>query len=115
MTEVDFTAAPNNSNGADTHDPTALRRGHNGKLVRNHGDGRPIVQRGDDIHRVIDDLDEAIADDPRLFQRCGDLVTARGMMVADAKRLKIKDFDPAMSTMIVAKLHPGGLLPRITE
>ena len=91
------------------------RRDENGALVRN-GDGLPRVQRGQDVHRVLEDLDEALSDpktgDRRLYQRNGELVIARGVMADDAKRLRIT-FAPG--SIILCPLRAPALLPRITE
>jgi hypothetical protein len=70
------------------------------------------VERGQDVHRVLDDMDEAISEDARIFQRGGELVIARGVLAEDAKRLRIKF---ASGTIILAQLRPSSLLPRITE
>jgi hypothetical protein len=69
-----------------------------------------------DVHRVLDDLDEALADantgDRRLYQRSGELVIARGATADDAKRLHLK-FSP--EAVILSPLKSASLVPRITE
>jgi len=91
------------------------QREKSGKLVRNDA-GLPRVQRGKDVHRILDDLDEALADpdtgDQRLYQRGGELVIARGLMAEDARRLRIK-FAPR--SIILCSLRSSSLIPRITE
>ncbi len=90
------------------------RRDGNG-LARNKDD-LPRVERGIDVHRILDDLDEALADaktgDRRLYQRSGELVVARGATADDAKRLHLK-FPPG--AVILAPLRASSLIPRVTE
>ncbi len=98
-------------------DAKTKRRGRDssGKLVRNT-DGLPRVERGKDVHRVLEDLDEALSDpktgDSRLYQRGGELVIARGVMADDAKRLRIS-FAP--EDIILSPIHNSSLVARITE
>jgi hypothetical protein len=91
------------------------QRGSDGRLVRNAAD-LPRVQRGKDVHRVLEDLDEALSDpetgDQRLYQRGGELVIARGVMADDAKRLRIA-FAP--EALVLSSLRASSLIPRITE
>ena len=78
--------------------------------------GRIRVRNGKDIHRVLDDLDAALAHpatgDRRLYQRSGELVIARGVMAEDAKRLDVL-FAP--DSIILAPLRNASLIPRVTE
>ncbi|MGA2451595.1 MAG: toprim domain-containing protein [Polyangiaceae bacterium] len=95
--EADAPKAPNPAN--DTAPDAAT-----GRLARNKQ------------HRVLDDLDEGLADantgDRRLYQRSGELVIARGATVDDAKRLHLK-FSP--EAVILSPLKSASLVPRITE
>lgn len=70
------------------------------------------VEDGKDVHRVLDDLDAAMATDERLFQRAGSLVVARGVLADDAKRWRLKFAD---GSLVLAPLSPSSLLPRITQ
>jgi hypothetical protein len=76
----------------------------------------PRVERGKDVHRVLEDLDRALSDpetgDARLYQRSGELVIARGVMAEDARRLRIK-FAP--DAIVLSPLRVASLLPRVTE
>ena len=100
-----------NGNGVATHSTTD-RRDADGHLVRGR-DGLPRVERGKDIHRVIADLEEALAEtDPRIFQRGHELVIVRGATAEDAARLKIK-FAP--SDLVIAPLRSAALVARVTE
>jgi hypothetical protein len=91
---------------------TLQTRNADGTLLR-VPDGRPRVVAGEDIHRVIADLDEALAlTDPRLFQRGSELVIVRGVTAEDAKRLGIK-FAP--DGILIAPLHSPTLIARVTE
>lgn len=71
------------------------------------------VYSGTDVHRILDELDEAIGTrDHRIFQRAGHLVVVRGILAEDAKRLKVA-FAP--DDLILAPLKRETLLPSITE
>ncbi len=78
----------------------------------------PRVERGKDVHRVLEDLDRALSDpetgDRRFYQRsgAGELVIARGVMAEDAARLRVK-FAPG--TIVLSPLRVASLLPRVTE
>ena len=105
----------NVNSARDAPSESIAKRDENGNLTRNKH-GLPRVERGKDIHRVLDDLDEALADshtgDRRLYQRSGELVIARGATADDAKRLHLK-FAP--EAVILSPLRGSSLLPRITE
>jgi 5S rRNA maturation endonuclease (ribonuclease M5) len=76
----------------------------------------PRVVRGKDVHRVLEDLDKALAHpqtgDPRLYQRDGELVITRGVLALDARRLGIK-FAP--KSIVLRPLRSATLIPRVTE
>ncbi len=76
-------------------------------------DGRRRIESGQDVHRILDELDEALGTaDPRLYQRGPDLVIVRGVTAEDARRLNV-NFSP--DSMIIAALSSATLLSRITE
>jgi hypothetical protein len=88
------------------------RRQDDGRLARG-ANGLPRVERGQDIHRVVADLEEALAEtDTRLFQRGSDLVIVRGATAEDAARLKIRF---ALSDLMIAQLRQPTLITRVTE
>lgn len=88
------------------------RRDADGRLVRGIN-SLPRVERGQDIHRVVADLEEALAEgDKRIFQRGPDLVIIRGATAEDTARLKIK-FLPG--DLVIAPLRQATLIARITE
>ena len=75
-TKTSKTAEPAN----DTAPSESIAKRVENGLARNKHE-LPRVERGKDIHRVLDDLDEALADsqtgDQRLYQRSRELVIAR--------------------------------------
>jgi hypothetical protein len=71
------------------------------------------IYSGTDVHRILDELDEAIGkNDLRIFQRTGHLAIVRGILAEDAKRLRIA-FSP--DELILAPLKRENLLPSVSE
>lgn len=74
---------------------------------------RPRIEAGLDVHRVLDELDAALAmTEPRIYQRCNELVVVCGAEDADVEKAR---FGLAPGTPILRALTSHTLLPCITE
>ena len=114
---------PRKLTDAEVKEQQAAERDEDAPLPEPPKDGRPVVKLSIEVHRVVDELERALAEhDARMFQRSHRAVLIVGANKCDAETLarklrvtKPEDVQRLIGANLIRELTPASLLMRITE